>query len=202
MKQIRLKILWTAVLVLIVLAQPVAFAQDSYTYTEDREAAPGPAVYRNVLEVFGEDLGIGALKEPQDLFVLQDNLVYVADTGNNHCVVLDKYLRLVRTISTFDNNGVEDRLLHHRAYSLPTMAHSTCGLREESGSSVGQQRSADPDHRESYRPGTHSGELPFSPEKVVADRVGRVYVIAEGVLEGLMEFDEQGVSVDTLVHRL
>ena len=93
-----MKILWTAVLVLIVLAQPVAFAQDSYTYTEDREAAPGPAVYRNVLEVFGEDPGIGALKEPQDLFVLQDNLVYVADTGNNRIVVLDKYLRLVRTI--------------------------------------------------------------------------------------------------------
>jgi len=193
-KQIRLKILWTAVLVLIVLAQPVAFAQDSYTYTEDREAAPGPAVYRNVLEVFGEDLGIGALKEPQDLFVLQDNLVYVADTGNNRIVVLDKYLRLVRTISTFDNNGVEDRFASPQG--LFVADDGTLYVADYGKNRVVVLDSSDQLIRTIENP-TDQELIPanfrFRPKKVVADRVGRVYVIAEGVLEGLMEFDEQGV---------
>ena len=175
-------------------AQPVAFAQDSYTYTEDREAAPGPAVYRNVLEVFGEDLGIGALKEPQDLFVLQDNLVYVADTGNNRIVVLDKYLRLVRTISTFDNNGVEDRFASPQG--LFVADDGTLYVADYGKNRVVVLDSSDQLIRTIENP-TDQELIPanfrFRPKKVVADRVGRVYVIAEGVLEGLMEFDEQGV---------
>lgn len=194
MKQNRLKILWTAVLVLIVLAQPVAFAQDSYTYTEDRDAAPGPAVYRNVLELFGEDLGIGAFKEPQDLFVLQDNLVYVADTGNNRIVVLDEHLRLVRTISAFDNNGEEDGFASPQG--LFVADDGTLYVADYGNNRVVVLDSNDQLIRTIENP-TDQELIPedfrFRPKKLVADRVGRVYVIAEGVLEGLMEFDEQGV---------
>ena len=195
MKEIRFKTrrLGLIVLALLLLGQSAVSAQQSYTYREDAEAAPGPAVYRNALELFGEDLGIGGFKEPQDLFVSNENLVYVADTGNNRIVVLDENLELVRVISTFDNRGTEDKF--GAPQGLFAAADGTLYVADYQNNRVVILDRNDQLLRTIENPTDQElipADFRFRPKKLVADRVGRVYVIAEGVLEGLMEFDEQG----------
>lgn len=195
MKQIRFAAIWFAVLAAVILVQPMAaLAQDSYTYTESREVAPGPAVYRNVRELFGEDLGIGAFKEPQDMYVTQDNLVYIADTGNNRIVVLDEYLRLKRTITKFNNGDAEDGFSSPQGIFVGT--DGTLYVADYNNRRVVVLDQNDQLVKTIENPTDQElipDEFRFRPKKVVADRVGRVYVIADGVLEGLMEFDEAGV---------
>jgi len=53
--------------------------------------------------ISGISLGISRLSEPQDVFVTDDGTTFIADTGNNRIVVIDKDYRLVKVISGFNN---------------------------------------------------------------------------------------------------
>ncbi|NLZ83085.1 MAG: gluconolactonase, partial [Clostridiales bacterium] len=78
----------------------------NYDYWEDIYYTP--AAYVPNGNISGTKLDIGVLNSPQDIFVGTDERVYVADTGNNRIVVLDKNMKLERIIDSFDNEGVVD----------------------------------------------------------------------------------------------
>lgn len=169
-------------------------AQGSYTYSFQREAVPGPEAYRHSRELFGEDLGVGAFRAPEDLFVSSDNHVYIADTGNHRIVILDESLDLVQVLDGFEIDGVRQSF------------RSPMGLFVNDAGDIhvadyGSERvvvlSRQGDLKKIIE-NPRDNELidesfAFRPLKCVVDRSGRVYVIADGVLEGLMEFDEFGV---------
>ena len=68
-----------------------------------------PAAYLPNRLITGEDLGIGTLRTPTDLFVGNDGKVYILDAGNGRIVVTNDRWELVRVIDGFENNGVPDR---------------------------------------------------------------------------------------------
>ena len=51
--------------------------------------------------VLGEDLLVGPLNNPNDLFVSPKGESYIVDTGNNRLLVADRDFQLLRVISTF-----------------------------------------------------------------------------------------------------
>ena len=61
----------------------------SYLYDFWEKAVPSPQAYLPSRVVRGEDLQVGALNNPNDLFVSEQGEIYIVDTGNNRVVVAD-----------------------------------------------------------------------------------------------------------------
>ena len=93
-------------LVLPLLAGPVQAAPyASYTYNSWGEPVPAPQAYIPEKTVNLADLGLGKFRDPQDIFVADDNHVYILDTGNNRLVCLNANWSLHREISSFQHDG-------------------------------------------------------------------------------------------------
>ncbi len=57
------------------------------------------------------DSTLGKLNNPSDLVTDKAKNVYIADTGNNRILVLDRYYKLKRVINTFTNSEGGTRML-------------------------------------------------------------------------------------------
>ena len=53
----------------------------------------------------GNTIGCGPLNEPADLFISHDNLMYIADKGNNRIVVTDLDFNLKKEMKEFTYEG-------------------------------------------------------------------------------------------------
>ena len=59
---------------------------EAYLYGSDKTSIPAPAPYQVRAVYDGLELGVGRLREPQDLHVDGTGAIYLADTGNNRIV--------------------------------------------------------------------------------------------------------------------
>lgn len=171
---------------------------DTYNYDYREYIHFTPAAYVPSYQVKGEDFtyggeAIGKFVAPQDLCQAEDGSIYVADTGNNRIVVLDKNMKKVlNIITTFDNNGTEDSFsqpygvcVSERGwiYVADSQNHRVVVLAQD-GSLV---QIVENPQSESLEDG-----YVFVPLKVVVDYADRVYVIAQNMFEGIMVFESNG----------
>ena len=63
--------------------------QDPYSYDRWGDAVASQAGYTAEKYVDGNTIGCGSFNEPADLYISHDNLMYIADKGNNRIVVTD-----------------------------------------------------------------------------------------------------------------
>ncbi|NLJ84153.1 MAG: DUF1282 family protein [Halanaerobiaceae bacterium] len=167
----------------------------SYTYDFWSEPVEAPQVYQSSRVIYGDHLGIGNFRKPQDLFAWKDSLVYIADTGNNRIVVMDREWNLIRVISSFENNGIKDTFnqphgIHVTEEGLLYIAdrdNSRIVVLNETGELVRIIGSPVSGNEELFNP-----NFKYFPTKISVDNVGRTYVIADKVYEGIMEFDLAG----------
>lgn len=165
---------------------------ESYLYNYWGDAVPAPDAYLPDKAVTGGDLGIGSFAEPSDAAVSPAGEVYILDSGNKRIVVLDREYRLRRVLESFDNNGTKDGFqgpsgIYVDGEGLVYVA-DTAGKRIVVLNAEGRlQRIVDNPQSDILASG-----FQFLPLKVTADRAGRIYTVAQGVFEGLMQFDEQG----------
>ncbi|CAI6016541.1 hypothetical protein PAECIP112173_00084 [Paenibacillus sp. JJ-100] len=165
---------------------------ESYNYNYWREAVPSPDAYLPSHIVTGKELGIGHFKEPGDVNVSPAGWIYILDSGNNRIVVLDSDYQLVRVLDGFEKDGSQENFnmpgglfvdAEERIYVADT-GNSRVVILDSTGKWI--QSIAKPTSDiipESFQ---------FQPLKLTVDAVGRVYVVAQGVYEGIMQFDEQG----------
>lgn len=87
-------------------------AYQTYTYDINGNALYSPDAYTATKAVNSDEMGLETpLSNPGDLVTDAAHNVYIADSGNNRIVVLDRYYKLKFTISEFDNDqGVPDSL--------------------------------------------------------------------------------------------
>ena len=87
-------------------------AYQTYVYSVDGEALYSPDAYTAISTIDSDYMGLNvAIENPGDLVTDQAQNVYIADTGNNRIVVLDRYYKVNFTIAEFSNDqGVPDRL--------------------------------------------------------------------------------------------
>ncbi|MBM7568709.1 NHL repeat-containing protein [Paenibacillus sacheonensis] len=172
-------------------AASAAVPYEAYTYDYYGDSSPLPAPYVPDAAITGESLGVGDFKEPSDLYVAPDNTTYILDTGNARIIVLDPDMRVNRVIKTFTNNGKKD------------------GFAAPQGLFVSDKNElyvADTDHgrvvvlsgqgeliRIIANPKSDilPADFKFVPLKVTVDAADRVFVIARGVFEGIMQFDDK-----------
>ena len=111
------KILCLAFAVLMVattLVVPTAAGSAYQTYVYDIYGDPlySPDAYTAIKSVNSDDMGLELpIETPGDMLTDVAGNVYIADTGNNRIVVLDRYYKEKFTITTFSNDqGVPDSL--------------------------------------------------------------------------------------------
>lgn len=192
---IRRWTVWLFVLALLAVGTPVKaeVPDHGYNYSYWREAEPAPYPYMAEQMIYGSDLGIGNWNEPQDVFVDGDRHLYIADTGNNRIVHLDEKGELAGVIASFDNGGKKDAFNKPSGvYVDPTRQHLFVAD-TQNGRVVEMERSG---KLIRIYGAPVSSLIPkgfqYFPLKVAVDKTQRLYVIAQGAFEGIMEFDAKG----------
>lgn len=192
----------TSVLVLISLFLGLAPEADAlpdygYNYSYWGDAEPAPYPYLAERHIYGTDLGIGELNTPQDVFVADDHHIYIADTGNNRIVVLDAQGKLIRIIKDFPpGDGIEAPTPDHfnKPYGLYVDPNRNLYVADTQN-----QRIVKLDEQGQLLQiieAPESSVLPegfqFFPNKIYVDLANRIYIVAQGAFEGIMEFDTSG----------
>ena len=100
---------------LMLLATPVAAssAYQTYTYSINGDPLYSPDAYSAFMSVGVADMGLDekGMSAPADLITDKNDNVYIADSGNNRIIILDRYYQNPRYISTFINEqGIDDGL--------------------------------------------------------------------------------------------
>ncbi|MBO5898585.1 MAG: hypothetical protein J6R04_06205, partial [Clostridia bacterium] len=101
--------------VLMLMATPVAAssAYQTYTYSINGDPLYSPDAYSAFMSVGVADMGLDekGMSAPADLITDKNDNVYIADSGNNRIIILDRYYQNPRYISTFINaQGIDDGL--------------------------------------------------------------------------------------------
>ncbi|WP_238590847.1 YIP1 family protein [Paenibacillus beijingensis] len=194
MKRLRIMMLLFLLLSSIAgVAVPASAAPyEGYNYSWWGDPEPAPVPYLPSVQIGGEQLSIGSFNAPDDLFITPNGTIYIVDTGNNRIVILDDNWKLIRIISSFENNGTKD------------------GFSRPQGIFVDQEGSvfvADTGNKRIVEL-TEEGRLVrvigapvadvlsagfvYEPIKLVVDSANRLYVVGKGVFDGIMQFDSGG----------
>jgi DNA-binding beta-propeller fold protein YncE len=184
-----------AAFVLLSAATPV-LAEDaserSYTYDESRRPVASPAGYEAFAKIFGQDLGVGPLNAPADLFITKAGVVYLLDSGNGRVVVFDSSLSEGRSIDVFTLDGQPSPL------ASPSGIHvtddGTLIIADTGNSRIVYCR---PDGSIQKEIGKPLSELypqaaEFRPLRIVQDESGILYVVCMSIYDGAVLFDDSG----------
>lgn len=189
-------------------------AYDPYSYDRWGEAVSSQVGYTAEYFVSGDDISeksgvdIGSLSEPTDIYISHDDLIYIADKGNNRIVVTDLDFKLVKIVDQFNlDNAVG--LERFNEEDNPELFSTT--IKGPTGVFVDQYSGniyiCDTDNsrvlktdidgnveRVIARPDTtlYSDELTFNPSKVCVDKAGNIYVVVRSVTKGAVMYDDQG----------
>lgn len=191
----RFKKILAVSIIFILLCPAVVHADDPYSnYTYDfwGTPVPAPAAYVPDKIIDGASLGIGSFNKPSDLFVGPGNKIYIADTGNNRIVVMNDDWKLVRIISSFNNEGSED------SFKNPTGLFVTQDenlyVADTDNSRIVHFDANGNFVREIGRPVSDiiPDDFKYYPTALVVDKAQRIYVVALGCNQGLIELDSEG----------
>ena len=171
-----------------------------YTYTYDywgieRES---PDAYAMNSVLFGNSYGIGNFNSPEGLFV-RDNRVFICDTLNNRIVEFsynNGKFTLVKVVTEVNNEGKMEPL--SKPYDVFITPDNEWYI-----SDYGNQRIVFTDDSQNvlgtiYKPEdeeTLSADYQFLPQKLVVDSAKRIFVQAQNINKGFMEFENDGEFV-------
>ncbi|MDF9844496.1 MULTISPECIES: SMP-30/gluconolactonase/LRE family protein [unclassified Paenibacillus] len=172
-----------------------AVPYESYNYNYWEEAVPAPAAYIPDRTLTGKDLGVGDFLDPADMVVADSGLIYIVDTGNARIICLDSSWKVDKVITGFDNGGKEETFKNPSGLYVNDEGNLFVADTDN-----GRIVVLSPDGellRMIERPESDilPADFKFIPVKVTVDQAERVYVIAKGIFEGIMQFDENGVFI-------
>lgn len=171
---------------------------DSYNYDYREYIHMTPAPYVPAGSIGGENLSyngepIGRFVTPQDLCRADDGRIYIADTGNNRIVVLNREMNKVENIiTTFDNNGTEDSF--NQPYGVCVSENGQVYVADSQNRRVVVLEKDGTLVKIVANPQSESLDdgYVFTPLKVTVDYADRIYVIAQNMFEGIMVFESNG----------
>ncbi|WP_274652140.1 hypothetical protein [Paenibacillus humicola] len=163
----------------------------AYNYSFWGDTAASPAAYQATALINGENLKIGAFKDPSDIQVTA-NQIYVLDSGNNRVVVLNSQFKLVHIIDSFVREGKKDTFKNPQGLFVTNDKHVYVA-------DTGNLRVVhlNPDDKlagiiENPKSELLQAGFKFQPVRIAVDKARRIYAMAAGVFDGLMEFSADG----------
>lgn len=184
------------VIIIISSLFSITAGAESYVYNYEGEALRTPDAVTVKYYADSAYSGFSVLSEPRDMDFDAAGNLYIADTDNNRIVVLDRYYKFVneyRSVTLSDGSKSD--------FSEPTGIYCCKnGTIYIADSKNGRILVADCDFNLINTVTATAEEVlkesfVFTPLKVSASTDGRIYAIADGVYDGLMEFDASGKFV-------
>ena len=80
---------------------------EAYEYNTYRESVVTPIGYFPQKVLYGNDLNVGSLNSPSDMFYGPDNLLYILDSGQGRIIVTDENMNLTRILDQFKKGSEE-----------------------------------------------------------------------------------------------
>lgn len=189
----------TTILIFIIISilsgfpiQAFAVGYPSYSYSyKNSEAVPCTAPYTVKEIITGKSFGTVDFKNPEDMFIDSEKNIYILDTGNNRIVKVDIANKMT-IIDKFIFAGKADSLKNPKGMYVNDAGNlyiaDTDNMRIVVLDKIGKLLGIIKDPKSEFL----AKDYVFKPIKIIADKAGRIYVIADGVYNGLMEFDING----------
>ncbi|MFC4388610.1 gluconolactonase [Gracilibacillus marinus] len=167
----------------------VSYPSYNYSYWEDTDPAAVPYVPSHIID--GRNNEIGLFNGPEDIYVSNDNKIYVADTGNNRIVILNQQFKLLDSIESFQNGDRMD------SFSQPSGIHVTDDHHIYVADTGNKRIVVLKDNQLTKEIGSPKSDViregfEYRPIKVAVDKANRIFVIGRGIFDGIIEFDSDG----------
>ncbi|NIK75086.1 DNA-binding beta-propeller fold protein YncE [Paenibacillus castaneae] len=163
-----------------------------YTYSYWGEDVKSPIAYLPSRTITGQELGIGPFTTPSDMFASSDGNLYILDSGNGRIVVLNSEWKAIRQIQDFDNNGKQDSFNKPEGIFVTGGGHIFVADTENRRVVVLDGNGTFIREIGAPKSEVLSDKFEYIPRKVIVDKAGRIYVVARGVFDGIIEFDSEG----------
>lgn len=165
---------------------------DGYIYNAWDESVPAPNGYLPDASYTGEQLGVGGLKDPSDVFVDNKNSIYISDTGNNRIIQLDDSFRLVKIYDHVLKDDVKSPL--ESPSGIFVDGQQNIYFAEKDNGRVVKMDSNGRFVREFTSPKTNllDDDFVFLPYKVLVNKMGVVFILTENFSYGAISFSESG----------
>ena len=195
----RITSILALLLVLItVFAIPVSAssAYQTYTYSIDGTPLYSPDAYSPYQTLTSADMGLDVdLKNPADLVTDDEQNVYIADAGNNRIIILNRYYRDPKYISTFTNaHGIDDGLSDPRGVFVTKDAIWVCD--------TGNARIVVFDRKGNFvreiaepKSALFDANSVYKPVAMAVDDFGRLYVVSSTTFQGIIVLTNDGEFV-------
>lgn len=171
---------------------PAMEVSADYRYDAFFRAVPAQSVYVADASYNGQELGIGNFVSPSDLYVYDDSLIYILDSGNNRIVALDEGFQVVQVIDSIAAEGEELDITGAKGiYVSPAGEIYIADLKNNRILILdGQGKFL----RMITRPDSVllTDNITFAPKNVVLDTVGTLYMISENSTQGAYMIDSNG----------
>lgn len=177
-----------------------ASAYPSYTYEKQTaRALKSPAAMVPETVITAQDFGVGKMNDPADVFSDSNGRVYILDSGNSRIICFDaSFKKILFLISGtdisndpgFSFKGAQGIFVNDTDIYIADTNNGRiirCPLPDESFRMTGKSEIITPKDLL-----WDTSKTPFRPGKIVADRMGRMFVVANGVFEGLLEISAEG----------
>lgn len=160
----------------------------NYQYDEDNVSIPAPETYVAKEVIYGTDIGVGGFSSPSDIFVDENDNVYIADSGNNRIVILNRNFEHVRTV-----DGVAEN--ENSGLSSPMGVFAQDGIVYICDTGNARVMALDTENRAvRYIEGTNlvsvNENFVFQPEKIILDENDNILVSSSAIYQGILRFDE------------
>lgn len=165
---------------------------ESYVYDYWGNVVYCPQAYLPSRNITGEQIGIGSFNKPSDIFVAQNGLIYIADSGNNRIIVINEKFELVKVIDQFINNGKQD--FFNNPQGVFVTENEDIYVADTNNARIVHLNKNSFFVREIGAPNADiiPEDFVYKPIKLVLDKAGRIYVIAQNVNQGIIELNADG----------
>lgn len=206
----RRKQKWNIVLALFVLmfgfigASKTAYARQmdtftTYTFDENGMSVDSPAAYQFVREYAGNDLRVGELTNPSDIFVDKQQNIYIVDTGNHRVIILNPDFSLKNNLEKFINPDPA----YAETDNMDNFVNPSAVYVTEEGhmyvADTDRDRIVEFDEEFKYVREIRCPEseilgedYTFKPVSLVVDSSGRMYVMVKNENQGIVELSAEG----------
>jgi sugar lactone lactonase YvrE len=181
-----LRYILTAIIVFIfaIVSVPSVDASSATTYTITLNRKHDFVVTQDAYLPDQTILNLG-LKSPQDLFVSKDDLIYIADTGNKRIVIYNPAIgQLVNEITYSEFVSPKGIFItdDNELYVADSAAEAVFRFKLD-GTFIQKYEKPNAVSMESIN---------FNPKKIAVDKQNNLYIIAEGVFDGIIQMSSSG----------
>ncbi len=182
---------------MMVIGAGASSAYQTYTYSLSGTALYSPDAYSAELSMNYLDMGLDKdFNNPNDLVTDDEGRLYIADTGNNRIVVLNRYYEYQFSITTFINEqGNNDALQGPRGVFVIDDSIWVCD--------TDKNRLVEFDRKGNFKQILDAPEsqlfdsdATYKPVAMAIDQYGRIYVVSSSTYQGVIVMDSKGEFVN------